>query len=251
MTGPAVAFLLAATALILVRGPAPVVARLRVLQGRPIWARPSRPALPVAGVGVAAPALGGALALGGWSRLGFGVPVPVVPALAGAIAGGTAAVVLARAAADRGRRREAAALVESVGALTADLRAGQRPAVALAAPGAGPAAAERPVGAAGAVSARGGAAPAPGGDRGEGDRRARPSQDREVTAQLAGARSTAALLAALPALGIALGAAMGARPLAVLLGDARGQAALLTGVGLDAVGVLWTSRIVAAAGGPR
>lgn len=141
--------------------------------------------------------------------------------------------------------------MESVGALTADLRAGQRPAVALAAPGAGPAAAYRSVAAVWAVSDRSGASAATVLDRVEEDLRARQAQDREVTAQLAGARSTAALLAVLPALGVALGAAMGARPLAVLLGDTRGQVALLTGVGLDAVGVLWTSRIVAAASGPR
>jgi tight adherence protein B len=42
---------------------------------------------------------------------------------------------------------------------------------------------------------------------------------------------------------------MGARPLHVLLGTSRGQVALLVGAGLDALGLLWTARIVAAAGG--
>jgi tight adherence protein B len=70
-----------------------------------------------------------------------------------------------------------------------------------------------------------------------------------VAAQLAGARSTAALLAVLPLLGIGLGAAMGARPLHVLLGTERGQVAMLVGAGLDALGLLWTARIVKAAGG--
>jgi Flp pilus assembly protein TadB len=42
---------------------------------------------------------------------------------------------------------------------------------------------------------------------------------------------------------------MGARPLDVLFVAPAGQAALVVGVGLDAVGVLWTSRIVGRAGG--
>jgi tight adherence protein B len=57
------------------------------------------------------------------------------------------------------------------------------------------------------------------------------------------------LLAVLPLLGIGLGAAMGARPLQVLLGTEKGQVAMLVGAGLDALGLLWTARIVKAAGG--
>ena len=145
----------------------------------------------------------------------------------------------------------AAALVESVGALAADLRAGQPPAEALRAAGSGPAARHPAVAAVWTVSERSGASAAAVLDRVEEDLRIRLGQRREVDAQLAGARSTAALLAVLPLLGIGLGAAMGADPLAVLLGRPHGQLALLTGVALDAAGVLWTARIVAAAGEDR
>ena len=101
------------------------------------------------------------------------------------------------------------------------------------------------------VSERSGAPAAAVLDRVEQDLRTAERQRREVAAQLAGARSTAALLAVLPLLGIGLGAAMGAQPLHVLFGTGRGQVALLVGAGLDALGLLWTARIVAAAGGER
>ena len=97
------------------------------------------------------------------------------------------------------------------------------------------------------VSERSGAPAAAVLDRVEQDLRARQGQRREVAAALAGAQSTGILLAVLPLLGIGLGAGMGARPLTVLLAHPRGQVALLTGVVLDALGVLWTSRIIAAA----
>ena len=101
------------------------------------------------------------------------------------------------------------------------------------------------------MSERSGAPAAAVLDRVEHDLRAREAQHREIAAQLAGARSTAGLLAVLPVLGIGLGAAMGARPLAILLGEPRGQLALVVGVVLEASGVLWTARIVTAAQGTR
>lgn len=251
MTGVVAGLLSAAAALVLVRSPSPGVVRLRAL--RPGGARPGRPrpTFRLAGVGIGLPTLGGAVVLAAWSRLGFGVAVPVLPAVAGAVAAGTAASVVGRAAADRVRRRESAALLESVGALAADLRAGQPPAEALAAVGTGPAARHPTVAAVWTVSDRSGASAAAVLDRVEEDLRIRLGQRQEVDAQLAGARSTAALLAVLPLLGIGLGAAMGARPLGVLLGETRGHLALLAGVALDAAGVLWTARIVAAAGEDR
>lgn len=246
MTGPAVAVL--AVAVALVRPPSPATTRLRVLRGR---TGPRRPSLPAIRVGLVLPALCGAFALGAWSRFGYGTALPVLPAAAGAIAAATATVVLSRAAVDRGRRRLAGRLVESVGTLAADLRAGQQPAEALAALDGGPATRHRAVRAVWAVSERSGAPAASVLDRVEQDLRAREAQHREVAAQLAGARSTAGLLAILPVLGIGLGAAMGARPMTVLLGEPRGQLALAVGVILEALGVLWTARIVAAAQGPR
>ena len=73
----------------------------------------------------------------------------------------------------------------------------------------------------------------------------------EVTAQLAGPRATARLLAMLPVLGLSLGAALGARPLSFLFGSVPGLACLLAGVDLDAAGLWWTRRLTAAALVPR
>lgn len=248
MTGITIAAL--ALALGLIRRPSPVSTRLRVLQGR-LRVPFHRPTLPRLGAGAPAAAIGGAAVLGVWAWLGFGVAVPLLPATAGAVAGATAAAVFSRAAADRARRQADAVLTEAVGGLAADLRAGQQPAEALAALGTGEATRHRSVAAVWSVSHRSGAPAAAVLDRVEQDLRARQAQRRDVAAALAGARSTGALLAVLPLLGIGLGAGIGARPLAVLLGQPRGQLALVVGVVLEAVGVLWTSRIVAAAEGVR
>jgi tight adherence protein B len=200
---------------------------------------------------VLAAAIGGALGLGTWAWFGFGVTLPVLPAVAGAVGSATAAVVLSQTAADRARHRTDAAVAEAVGSLAADLRAGQQPAEALTALDGDPATRHRSVLAVWSVSERSGAPAAAVLDRVEQDLRARQAQRREVAAALAGARSTGVLLAVLPLLGIGLGAAMGARPLTVLVAQPRGQLALVVGVALEALGVLWTSRIVAAAEGAR
>jgi tight adherence protein B len=243
VTGAGVA--LVATAVALVRPPSPVRMRLRALCGPLEQVGPARRSFPE--VGVLAPALCGAVVLAAWSRFGFGTAVPVLPAVAGAVGAAIAGVVLSRGALDRRRRRLAARLVESVGTLAADLRAGQQPAEALAALGDGAATQHRAIRAVWAVSERSGAPAAAVLDRVEQDLRARQAQHHEIAAQLAGARSTTGLLAILPVLGIGLGTAMGARPLTVLLGEPRGQLALLVGVVLEACGVLWTARIVAGA----
>ena len=244
MTAVAVAAL--AISVGLVRRPSPVTARLKTLRGRlPIPAFHS-PRLPSTRAGAVTAALCGGAALGGWAWLGFGATAPLLPAVAGAVAAATAAIVLARAAADRARRRADANLAEAIGSLAADLRAGQQPAEALAAVN-GPATRHRAVFAVWSVSERSGAPAAAVLDRVEQDLRARQGQRREVAAALAGARSTGTLLAVLPLLGIGLGAGMGARPLTVLLAQPRGQLALVVGVFLEALGVLWTSRIIAAA----
>ena len=65
-----------------------------------------------------------------------------------------------------------------------------------------------------------------------------------VRAQLAGPRATAAVLTALPLLGIALGELVGAGPLAVLRSGVLGQLLVVAGVGLAAVGAAWTGRIL-------
>ncbi|MFF7635557.1 type II secretion system F family protein [Kitasatospora sp. NPDC008050] len=66
----------------------------------------------------------------------------------------------------------------------------------------------------------------------------------EVRSELTGPRTTAGLLAALPAFGLLLGAALGARPLSVLLHTPLGWGCLLTGLLLEVAGLLWTGRIV-------
>lgn len=74
--------------------------------------------------------------------------------------------------------------------------------------------------------------------------RAEEDQREEVGAQLAGPRTTAVLLAALPAFGVVLGTALGAEPLRVLLHTPVGLGCLLLGVALECVGLFWTARIV-------
>ncbi|MCX5043167.1 type II secretion system F family protein [Aldersonia sp. NBC_00410] len=64
-----------------------------------------------------------------------------------------------------------------------------------------------------------------------------------VDSALAGARATAAVLAALPILGIGLGQLMGAAPVRVLLGGGAGAALLVVGTGLACAGLLWSDAI--------
>jgi tight adherence protein B len=188
--------------------------------------------------------------------------------------------------ASRRADRETIALSEAFACLADELRAGQRPAVALAAAAdaAGPtsiaavfggAAAAAALGgdvaaaigeqasafehgaaagagidgltAAWAVSERSGAPLATVVERLTDDLRSRHQQRRQVLAQLAGPRATAVLLAVLPALGVLLAAGTGGRPLEILLGTPIGQVALLLGVSLDAIGSLWCMRILGSA----
>lgn len=72
-------------------------------------------------------------------------------------------------------------------------------------------------------------------------------REQAVSAALAGARSSALMLAVLPAVGLLLGASMGAHPLAVLIGTPTGRAVFAAGALLDAAGVLWTLRITSGA----
>jgi tight adherence protein B len=77
------------------------------------------------------------------------------------------------------------------------------------------------------------------------DLAARIEQRHGVAAAVAGARSSALLLAGLPALGLLLGAAMQAHPLDVLVRTPAGRLLGLVGVTLDALGVLWTQLLIA------
>ncbi len=252
MNGPALGLL--ALAALLSPRPSLAVARLRtqldVRRERPAGRRRARRASP-ARRHVVFSAVGCGTASAAAAELAGGAPV--LPAFAGLVAGATAGLLVSNAAVRRQRRRQNAAAVEFTATLAADIRAGQPPAEALAAAMAAvdpDASLVSPgIEAVWAVSARSGAPVAAVLDRMEQDLQARVRQHREVAAQLAGARATAALLAFLPVLGVGLGMAMGADPVQVLFAEPAGQLALAAGVGLDAAGVLWTSRIVGHAGG--
>jgi tight adherence protein B len=166
-----------------------------------------------------------------------------------------------------------AALGRALRLLSAELAAGSAPAAALSAAAAPPGAyretfqaaavvardggdvpaalladdtvrALRPVAAAWRVASQTGAGLADIIDRVEMDLGRRREQEVEVATKLAGARSSAVLLALLPVLGLVLGSAMGADPMSMLFGSVAGQALLGIGVLLDSAGLIWTAHIV-------
>ncbi|MCI0687652.1 MAG: hypothetical protein L0Y54_10510, partial [Sporichthyaceae bacterium] len=61
--------------------------------------------------------------------------------------------------------------------------------------------------------------------------------------QAAGARASAAILAAMPAAGVGLGAAVGVDPVGVLLHTTPGGVALCSAVALQLGGLAWTARL--------
>ncbi|UOE22169.1 type II secretion system F family protein [Thermobifida halotolerans] len=67
---------------------------------------------------------------------------------------------------------------------------------------------------------------------------------RELDAQLAGPRATAALLAGLPVLGLLMAGALGGAPLSFLLTTPLGVGCLAAGTALDALGLWWIRRMV-------
>jgi tight adherence protein B len=68
-----------------------------------------------------------------------------------------------------------------------------------------------------------------------------------VDAGMTGARTTAAVLAGLPLLGVGLGELIGAEPVKFLLSDGAGSWLLIIGVSLACAGLLWSDRITAQA----
>ncbi|MFF1378325.1 type II secretion system F family protein [Streptomyces sp. NPDC058308] len=89
-----------------------------------------------------------------------------------------------------------------------------------------------------------GAGLAAGLERLEGALRAERDQRADLRAQLAGSRSTAVMLAGLPALGLLMGSALGAQPLRVLFHTGPGLVCLAAGGALEAGGAWWALRIV-------
>lgn len=69
----------------------------------------------------------------------------------------------------------------------------------------------------------------------------------DLDARLAGPRASAAVLAGLPVLGLMLGQAIGADPWQVLAGTTAGQLLLVLGAALACAGVVWSGRIVTSA----
>ena len=67
----------------------------------------------------------------------------------------------------------------------------------------------------------------------------------ELEGQLAAPRATARLLSGLPLVGIGFGVLLGADPLGWLLGSALGRLCLIGGIGLTGAGAWWTGRIAA------
>ncbi|MBV6696958.1 type II secretion system F family protein [Kitasatospora aureofaciens] len=97
------------------------------------------------------------------------------------------------------------------------------------------------------VASDGGAGLAAALDRVAEALRAERALAEEIAGELAGPRTTIAVLAALPAAGLLLGAALGARPVNVLLHTPAGLGCLAAGAALEGLGVAWTARIVRAA----
>lgn len=210
----------------------------------------------------------------GWVLIGPG------GALAAAMVAGTA---IARWRSRRRRCRGAAqvgGLVDAVGLLVAELRAGAHPASAIDAAAAEATPDVAPVLGAAASAARLGAdvpavlrrhdepalhpwlvrladawalaqrhgVPLAGlveAVRCDAEQRIRFAAD--LDARLAGPRASAAVLAGLPVLGLLLGQAVGADPWQVLAGTAAGQLLLVLGAALGCTGVAWSGRIVTSA----
>ena len=194
----------------------------------------------------------------------------------GAAAALAVALAIARGLRRRGEearaRRERQVVVELLGTLALELGAGRAPGAALllavgstggpmppsasaaafaartaadvpAAFAAGPPVL-RALAAAWRVTARTGAPLAAAVDRLADGERVEAAAARELDAALAGPRSSARLLAGLPALGLVLAAGLGAHPVHVLLHTPIGAACLLAGVGLDLAGSAWTGALV-------
>ncbi|MBX7553838.1 type II secretion system F family protein [Streptomyces sp. NPDC048665] len=224
--------------------------------------------------------LGGRLGAEWWA-LAAGLLLAVLGAsLIPVVAGAAGVPVLRRVRrarqAARDRERRADAVIALCGSLAGEVRAGRQPGEALPqaardtgglgdaqgavvaaarfggdVPGALATAARQPgaegllgLAACWRVAVDQGAGLAVGLDRLDAALRAERDQRADLRAQLSGARATAVLLAALPALGLLLGTAMGADPLHVLLHTGAGLGCLTVGAAFEAAGTAWAARIV-------
>lgn len=176
--------------------------------------------------------------------------------VAGAILAGYAAVavaVLIRRRVSLVHQRARRFAVDAVATLAADLRAGLPVTTAVAAaaeslegPGAegpGAAAVARRVAQSVELAASSGAPLAEVLDRLDVHLRAVDRARSAAAAQAAGARASAALLAAMPVAGVGVGMLIGADPMRVLLHTPLGAACLATASVLQLAGLAWSSRL--------
>lgn len=208
-----------------------------------------------------------ALVSGGAAAL---LSTPVVAGLAavcGAVAGRALQARGRAAAADRRTR----ALVEALGVLAAEVRAGRplpeaaatavdgcpdpgtaralEPVLRLGDPPPGPAADESAralvrIAAAVRLSTRTGCSLAAVVTAVEDDLRARLRAGEELRSAVAGPRASATVLAGLPLLGLLMGSGVGADPWRVLTTTGAGTALLVLGVALELAGLTWSARLV-------
>ena len=195
---------------------------------------------------------------------------PVVGVLAG-VCGGAAGRALRRRSVEGAADRRSRALVEALGALAAELRAGRPldeatatavdscpdpataaalgPVLRLGEPPPVPAAdvsarALVRVAAAVRLSSQTGCSLAGVVTAVEDDVRARLHAERELRAAVAGPRASATVLAGLPVLGLLMGSGVGARPWRVLTTTGTGTVLLVVGVALELAGTAWSAQLV-------
>ncbi len=171
----------------------------------------------------------------------------------------------------RRRARERLRVVQALGALAAELQAGQPPLAALDSAGGVPCvwpralaavrlgedvgaaladdAAEhavlRQLAACWQVAAQSGSGLAPAVSQLAGSARTNEDVRVHLEGQLAGPRATARMLAVLPFVGLGFGVMLGADPVGWLTSTPFGWACLVSGLGLTALGSWWTGRIAA------
>jgi tight adherence protein B len=201
---------------------------------------------------------------------GLFLSTPVVAVLA-AVCGGAAGRAVRQRSRAAAAERRARALVEALGALAAELRAGRPldeatgtavdgcpdpataaalgPVLRLGEPPPGPAADESAqalvrVAAAVQLSARTGCSLAGVVTAVEDDLRARLHAGQELRSAVAGPRASAAVLAGLPVLGLLMGSGVGADPWRVLTTTGPGTVLLVLGVALELAGTAWSARLV-------
>ncbi|MGI8879418.1 MAG: type II secretion system F family protein [Jatrophihabitans sp.] len=260
MIGAAVWLAVCAALLVI---PAPSVAAIR-LAGQADAALPTRRSMPVRWSAVSVALLCVAVMV-------IGVSAGPIVAVAVAISGGVAIRLLRAAVRTRHADRSRRALLTALRVLGAELAAGSREDAALeaAAGVAGSAAAGlrgaatairrgdpdgavdvlagqpllAPLAAAWRVRTRAGAALVELVEHVERDLTDRLAQRAAVAAVLAGPRSSAGLLAALPLVGMVLASQVGANPIDFLTNSPAGEGVLLIGAVLDAAGLLWTAAL--------